>query len=285
MPCKTPFSLLPAALLAAGCASGGPAPTSDPVLGFGLHAVDSARYHVANSTRMSVATPMGDIAVRDASEATLDLAFAAEAGRTKVTAEVTSFEAETENDMTGTQTAANDDVDGPLVFAVNDRGAVEVLSLPETSGIAGERARFTAMAHAIFPRLPNRAATTGLSWTDTVTWSADSDGNVLVTTAYRYSLAGDTVANGRRLASIAVSGESAVTIKAVESGMAMTTALEGSETGFALWDLERGILHSLVLDQELEGSVELAMGGVQDMPVEFSARWEVQLDQGGSGSP
>lgn len=280
---KNLLALVSAASLATGCASGGPEPTPPPVLGFGQHATASALYHVADSTRMSLPTPMGDMTMQDVSRATLDLAFAEDAAGTRVTATVTAFEAKTESSMTGVQTADAGDVEGALVFVMDGRGAVDVVSVPETSGLAGDRARFTAVAHGLFPRLPDRAFEPGLSWTDTVAWSSEGDESVQVTTAYRYSLTGDTIVDGRRLAVISVSGDSGITIDADMGGMATVTTLEGSEAGSALWDLERGLLHSLALDQEFEGSVQLEMVGVPDLPVEIHTQWRVRLaDEGRS---
>ncbi len=278
-------ALLSAALLSVGCASGGPAPTPTPVLGFGLPSVQSAVYHVTDTTTLSVNTPLGDIEVEESSLTTLDMAFANDPGGVRVTASVTAFDATTKSDMFPAQEGDLGDVDGGFEFVLNGRGAVEVISVPEASGAAVERARFQAMVYTLFPRLPNRAAEPGLVWVDTVTWSVeDGSDEVASTTVYRYALEGDTIVDGRSLAVIAVSGEGELEIAGSQAGMPTEMTLSGTETGFVLWDLERGQLHASEMHHDLAGTMQVDAGGVQEMAVSASGRSRVRLDAGTGGS-
>lgn len=281
-----PFVLsLGAALVAAGCGPNTPAPAPAPVLGFGHHAVSSVRYEVTDSSRMTIDTPMGAMALRTEARSLLDVAFAEHADGTMVTATVAEYESKMESDMAEATSADTDDVEGPLVFVIDGRGAAEVVSLPEASGETGARARFASMAHALFPRLPSRAVEPGFSWTDTVTWSIDDEEVVSATSAYRYSLVGDTVVDGRRLAAIDVAGDGETVIEADAGGMQVTTTMSGTYAGVALWDWQRGILHSLVLEQQADGTGQLDMPGVPPFNVEATERFRVQLVPSAGGSP
>jgi len=278
---------LGAALVAASCGPNvpGPGAAPKPVLGFGQHRVSPIRYEVTDSSLMSIATPMGDMTFRAHARSVLDVAFADHADGTMVTATLAEYESVAENDMSGTTTEDVDDVEGPLVFVIDDRGAAEVLSLPETSGEAGARARFASMAHSLFPRLPSQAVEPGFSWTDTVTWSFDDEEVVSTTTAYRYSLTGDTVVDGRQMAMIDVAGEGETVIEADAGGMQLTTTLSGTFTGAALWDWRRGILHSLFVDQQADGVGRLDMPGVPPFDIEASEQLRVQLAPSAGDSP
>lgn len=272
---------------AAGCGPNAPGPAAapPPVLGFGHHAVSPVRYEVTDSSLMSIATPMGDLAVRARARSVLDVVFADHADGTMVTATVAEYEAEAENDMVGTTTEDLDDLEGPLVFVIDDRGAADVLSVPEASGEAGSGVRFAGMAHSLFPRLPGEAVEPGFSWTDTVTWSFEEDEVVSTTTVYRYAFVGDTVVDGRRMAMIDVDGEGETVVEADAEGMRMTTTVTGTLTGAALWDWSRGILHSLSVDQEADGTGRLDMPGVPPFNIEYSDQLRVQLAPSAGGSP
>lgn len=281
-----PFlALLSVAFFSVSCASGGPEPTPDPVLGFVVPSAPSATYHVTDTTTLSIDTPMGAVEVGEASLTTLDMVFADDPGGVRVTAEVSAFDATTSNDMAGTQTSDMSDVEGAFEFVLDARGAVDVVSAPKASGAAAERARFETMVYSLFPRLPNRRAEPGLAWVDTVTWSVeDGSDEVASTTVYSYTLMGDTIVDGRRLAVIDVRGEGEVAIAGSESGMAMEMTLSATESGSVLWDMQRGRLHASEMDHDLAGAMSMNVGGVQQMNVSATGRLRVWLDAGTGSS-
>ena len=267
-------------LAAAGCSSSGSpgAPAPAPVLGFRLPSVPSATYHVADTTKATVDSPMGPVQMDQSSSMQLDMTFEDDPVGVRVTGEVAAWDFTATQPMGGPVKGGLENLEGPLVFTLDGRGVVDVISVPEASGAAAQFARLHSMAHGIFPRLPNRTVVAGASWTDTLTWSAEESGaDITSTTIYHYTATGDTVVDGRSLLVMAVESETEVHTEATQQGMEVTMALSSSERGVALWDLERAMLYASDMDRTMTGTFEVGGMGMPPMTMEASGPVRVRL--------
>ena len=274
-------------LAAAGCSSSGSpgAPAPAPVLGFRLPSVPSATYHVADTTKATVDSPMGPVQMDQSSSMQLDMTFEDDPVGVRVTSEVAAWDFTATQPMGGPVKGGLENLEGPLVFTLDGRGVVDVISVPEASGAAAQLANFNARTRGIFPRLPNRVAGAGDSWADTVTWSAsEGEAETTSTTVYRYRAIGDTVVDGRLFLAISVEAETEAETKAVQQGMEMTTALSGSERGTLLWDLERALLYASDVHRTMSGTVEVGGMGLPPMTMEASGPVRVRLANETGGS-
>ena len=87
------------------------------------------------------------------------------------------------------------------------------------------------------------------AWVDTVTVGVGEGGERVV--VYTYTLEGEATHDGRPHLRIAVSGESRMSLAA--QGMSMN--LTGSESGYYLWDMERGLMASAEMSRSNEGGM------------------------------
>lgn len=124
---------------------------------------------------------------------------------------------------------------------------------------------------AIFPRLPGGEVETGDSWVDTVTTWIAGEGERVV--AYTYTLVSDTIVDGRDQLRVAVSGDARLTV--TEGGT--STSIDGSETGFFLWDIERGLVALWEVSRRYEGNVPNTSGRFS-ASVSFNATTRVRLE-------
>ena len=139
---------------------------------------------------------------------------------------------------------------------------------------AGQRRRspsqlplFVDAWEAMFPRLPGGEVDPGDSWADTVTTWVAGEGERVV--AYTYTLDSETTVDGRRQLRVAISGDARLTV--TEGGT--PTSIDGTETGFFLWDIERGLVTLWEVSRRYEGNVP-------DEPasVTFTATTRVRLE-------
>lgn len=285
---RNPTLVAATALFVAGCSSSGspgvPAPA--PVLGFRLPSVPSATYHVGDTTTATVDSPMGALQMSESSAVRLDMTFAEDPAGVRVTGEVAAFDAMAEQPMGGPVTAGLDDLEGPLVFTLDGRGVVDVISVPAASGIAAQLSSFNVMVRQMFPRLPNRSAVAGDSWADTVAWSGqDGGGDVTSTAIYQYMAIGDTMVDGRSLLAMSFTAENEFETKAVQQGTETTVSISSNETGTVLWDLERALLYAADLDRTMSGTVEVGGMGIPPMTMQASGPVRVRLAADSGSSP
>ncbi len=253
-----------AALLAIAATNPGAnaAPTTVPpladTLAFTLPSPPSAVYEVAHSMVIGVGTPGGTMEITAEVAMTLDLAFESAEGGVRVTGAPSRFEVSMNNPMMGTQSAGLEVVSGPFDFVLDRRGESEVASFPAVSGVMAQFSPFEAMGHAFFPRLPDEEVEPGGMWTDTVAWSSEDETTEASSTiVLSYTLAGDTVVDGRTLAKIQVAGDVKTDAKQNQMGMEVSQTASGSISGFILWDEERGIMAGSEAEQTLEGTASV----------------------------
>jgi hypothetical protein len=193
-----------------------------------------------------------------ASAATLAAAFARSADGVRVTFDLKDLSATVGNPM-GSQSADESGITGSLVVDFDRRGAATVVSQPQLTETASQFYQPLSVAHGIFPRLPGRGVAAGDTWTDTIRYEgAQGPGSVKATMVITYTVAGDSVVDGRSLVKIAMKGTSESSATGVITGMDFSQAVAGSLSGWVLWDQGRGLLVESLTDGDGRGTMEVS---------------------------
>ena len=267
-----------AAIAAAATACAGPgSPAPAGMLAYGVPSPPTAVYDISDTVAISVTSPVGNVEIAGGSALTLAMAFESAPGGVRLTGAVTSFEASLDNPMQGTMSAGLDQVSGTLELVLGRLGDVEVASVPEVSGPAAQLSPFPAIANEFFPRFADEVVEPGGAWVDTVTWTTDAgDIATTSTTAYTYTLVGDTVVEGRTLLYIGVAGEVASQATIETGPVSMDQKMNGTSTGFLLWDRERGLLAHAESERNLEGTTSVPGMGSFNMTLAGPSRVRLQ---------
>ena len=245
---------------------------SDAALSYRVPSPANATYHVSDTLTTTVVMPVGEISLELTMAMTLGATFEADPGGVRFTGELEAFSASRSGPM-GSQTL-DEEVAGAYVFVLDPRGGVEVVSGPEFPEPAASASPVVSLPHEMFPQLPGTAVQPGDSWVDTVTWSHESPGaRVTTTNVHTYTLVGDTLVDGRSLLYIAISGEAETKGSVGPPGMSSEQTVSGANTGFALWDPERGALHSMEITRDYSGTMNSPMGEASMKVTGSSRRW------------
>ena len=245
---------------------------SGAALSYGVPSPANATYHVSDTLTTTIGTPVGDVSLELTMAVTLAATFEPDPGGVRFTGALEAFSASMSGPM-GSQTL-DETVAGAYVFVLDSRGGVEVVSGPEFPEPAASAAPVVSLPHEMFPHLPGKAVQPGDRWVDTVTWSHESpDARVTTTNMHTYTLVGDTVVDGRSLLHIAISGEAETKGTVGPSGMSSEQTITGANSGFALWDPERGTLHSMEIDRDYSGTMNSPMGEASVTVTGSSRRW------------
>ena len=224
------------------------------------------------------AGPMGSMRMRGTGTATLSMIFERGAEGIQVTANFQELNARLTQPMGGAQTADQDDLEGPLVFTLDERGHTTLVSVPEMRGQAAQMANPHTVAYEFFPRLPGGAVEPGATWTDTIYYEAEvGPGETTSTTIMTYTLRGDTVVDGQTVLKIDMDGVADVVAFAVTEGMEVTQVFSGDVSGYALWDPARAVYLGGFSEADMAGTVEVPAAGMPPMPLTVSARSHVRL--------
>jgi len=147
---------------------------------------------------IDIETPAGNMAVTGVGSVTLGLAFRTDPAGVRVVGTVEAFEGSITHPLMGTETAGLDDLSGSFEVLIGRDGVQEVVSFPEISGGVAQMSSFPALGYLLFPRMPGGNVDPGTTWVDTVTTSAETEGESNTTTAVStYTLVGDTLVGGR----------------------------------------------------------------------------------------
>ena len=251
---RVPVTAIATVSLAA-CGGG---PSGPPGLAYGLPSPTSVSYVMTDTSLMDIDAGGQAMQATMGSAATFGATFARAADGVQVSLEVRDLVATMGNPM-GSQSADESGITGPLVVRLDRRGAVTVISQPQLTETAGQFFQPLGVAHGMFPRLPGRAAAVGESWTDTITYEgAQGPGSVKALSVMTYTVAGDTLVEGRSLVKIAVKGTSESSATGVITGMDFTQAVAGSLTGWVLWDQQRSLVVESYGDSEGRGTMEVS---------------------------
>lgn len=254
------------ALATTPCLSSGTT-VSAQQLAYRLPSPTDAVYQMVDTTVATMGDPSGSSEVSGNSSITYTLSFEPDGDAVRASVDLTGFEGQLQPPM-GAAMSVSQTQAGLRSYAVrlNGRGLDDFAS--------GQRRRpptqfplFIDAWEAIFPRLPGGEVERGDSWVDTVTtWFAEEAERVV---AYTYTLVSDTTVDGRHQLRIAVSGDARMTV--TEAGT--PTNIDGSETGFFMWDIQRGLVARWEVSRRYEGTVPDSPGAT----VTFSATTRVRL--------
>lgn len=266
---RSVFPAVTAALAAAGFSGpggsgpGAPPPTGTPAqspllrqeaLAHAVPSVSTATYDVVDTILMSIGSPAGVTELTAVAATTLSVSFGSDGDRVRVNAEVVDFAGSTGNPAMGTRSLGSDDARGSMIFVVGPTGTVELVQRPVLSADAGQFSLFNQLPYDLFPGLPGRVAGPAESWSDTVVWNSSVGGMETTSTMARtYTLAGNTVQDGRSLLVISLSAEVAISNSGSQGGRASGTTITGSLAGHLLWDPDTGLLHTAELMRRYEG--------------------------------
>lgn len=244
------------ALTLAACGGGASGP---PGMAYGLPTPTSVAYVTADTMLMDIDAGGQSIQVGVRTRSTMGADFARGADGVRVTLTVRDYEARMDNPM-APASADESGISGPLVLDLDRRGRATLVSQPEVSEAAAQFFGALDLAHGFFPRLPGRAVTAGESWTDTIRYEgAQGAGTTSAVAVMTYTVAGDTVVDGRTLLKVTVQGTSESEASGQVTGMDFTQAVAGTQTGWVLWDVQRRLLVESRTVAQGDGSMNVPM--------------------------
>lgn len=221
---------------------------------------------------------MGSLTMRATSEATLGMAFAAAADGVEVTTSFQKVSASMTQPMGGSVSATESDIEGDLVFTMDQRGRGTAVTVPGVKGMAEQLVSPASFVHEFFPRLPGRVVAPGESWTDTIQYDVEtSQGNMSSSSVLTYTLVGDTVVDGTTLLHVSYEGRADVVGSGMQEGMEVIQAASGDVSGMFLWNPARGIMVSGESHQDMDGTVEVPAAGMPPMPMAITGSGTVRL--------
>lgn len=256
----------------ASCGGGPPAP---PALAYGVPAEPEASYVVTDTGRVSIDALGQSMAIDVGAAALYRLAFARADDGVRVTVSVEDLDATITVPMTGPMSIDESSVTGDLVFTLDRRGDVTVVSMPEIDAAAGQLVPAEQIAHSFFPALPGTAVVVGDRWTDTTAYESEAGGGQ--TSIIEYTVVGDTLVDGTSLLNIALRGTAEMTQALSMQGTEISQATNLEIEGLVLWDLRRGVMVERVTSSSGTGTVRAALLPAA-LPTRFEMRSRARLD-------
>ncbi len=252
------LSLVAVSAASACAGGGGPSSSSPPVLGYSVDEAVNHSYSQADTTSLDLDMGGQMIDVNIRRQALLDMALAPTPEGVQVTTSWRDLNVTMTNPMGPAESTTEEDVEGPLIFTLDRRGAAEVVSVPTLKGSAPQMVVPQEVAQGFFPRLPGTPPTPGMSWTDTVAYEADIRGaRTSNETVFTYTVVGDTLVDGRSLMKVRTEGEGTTSQGGVTQGMDFTQELAGTVDGFFLWDLEAGVARYQWTEMDYSGTMSV----------------------------
>ena len=237
-------------------------------LAYRLPSPTTAVYQMVDTTVGTMTTPDGSSDISGNSTITYTLSFEPDGDGVRASVDLTDFEGRIQPPM-GAPMSVSQTQAGlrSYVVRLGDRG-LEDFASGQRRRAPNEFPLFVDAWEAVFPRLPGGEVEPGDSWVDTVTtWFAGEAKRVVV---YTYTLDSNTTVDGRDQLRITVSGDARLTL--TEGGTSVT--INGSETGFFLWDIERGLVAWWEVSRRYEGNVQ---DSSESASVTFNATTRVRL--------
>lgn len=229
-------------------------------------------YHAVDTLTQTFNAPGGAAIFTLATALTLATTFEDDPGGVRITGDIQALNATMAGPVETPQPLPLD-VTGAYVFVMGPRGAVEVISSPE---IAEMVTPLVGLHYEWFPRLPGARVQPGESWADTVAWSREApEGRFSSSTVFNCTLVGDTMVAGRALGKISIAGEVELASETNRNGVGVEMAFVGSKAGHAIWDPERGLLHSVEVAFGYSGTMKTPM---EELPVSVTGSSRRRLE-------
>lgn len=255
---RSRFTLATALSLALGACGGGP--PSPPALAYTLPTTTAVNYVSGDTARMDIDANGQAMQARITAATTFATNFArAENGGVQVSMTVQELQARMSNPAGPPASADEDDIDGPLVFDLDRQGAATIVSEPKLNQSAQQFVQPLLLAHTFFPRLPGRGVEPGATWTDTIQVDGpQGEGHVTLTSILTYTVAGDTMVDGRSLVHIDVEGTADQSASGMIAGMDFSQSASGTSTGWILWDMARGLMTESYTETDARGTMDVS---------------------------
>jgi hypothetical protein len=178
----------------------------------------------------------------------------------RVTGVVDDLAADVVLPMTAPMSIDESALEGGFTFDLDRRGRVASMSSPRASELGGQVFTAPLVAHALFPRLPDRVVVTGDTWSDAVTYTETVEaGMTSVVSTLNYTVVGTTQREGRSLTEIGFEGSAEVNQELSLEGASVTQASRLQVQGHALWDVAAGLLYESDMAMEGPGTVRVAL--------------------------
>ncbi len=268
---------------ASACSGSGPGAVSPrKALMYELPETPTLTYVAEGAQDVSVdAGAMGTLEITGSSEMTIAMTFEPAAEGMQVTVEFQQLSATLNNPMAGAQTASESDIDGNLVFTMDQLGNATLVSAPTVRGAAEQLVRPVGMVYEFFPKLPGTVVDPGDTWTDTTAYELPSDaGTIALESVTAYTVVGDTVVDGVTLMKVDFESATETVAEVEQQGMEVIQSYTGDVIGSYLFDVARGVMVSAETAVDLEGATEVPAAGIPPMPMTITGTGTVRL-QGG----
>lgn len=240
-------------------ACGGGGPPSPAGLAYSLPDPATATYVMGDTMNVDIDAGGQNMQMRMSTSATLGVTFTRAADGIQVSMEVQDFSARMTQPMGAAITVDEGDIDGPLVFSMDRRGAVTLISGPTLTDDAKQFFPSLSTAHNFFPGLPGTAVNVGDTWTDTIHYEGpEGDGEVTANSVITYTVVGDTVVDGRSLLKFTFTGTQESSASGVTAGMDFSQDVSGTVEGYVLWDMSAGIMVERFTDTDGRGSMDVS---------------------------
>lgn len=215
---------------------------------------------------------MGIMEAESNSSATWAMAFSAGTGGVEVTATALDLYAEQTSSGAEGVSATEEDLEGEVVFTMDQTGRGTVISLPEVAGPAEMLVTPIAMVHDFFPRLPADPVSPGESWTDTLSYEIEmSVGSAVMSSVTTFTLQGDTTVAGSRLLKVTFTGNGERNGRVNQGGAEVSQYFSGPTEGMFLWDPARALMVSYETIFEMDGVTEILNAPMEVPPMSVSA--------------
>lgn len=271
------YSLLVLPVIAACATVGGSGSDGNMALAYTVPSSGTLRYEVTDNMVIQI-DAMGQVMeIPQVGSATIGMTFAQTEGGVRVTTDWEAWESVMSNPMGAPERGSLNDVDGSLIFDMSRTGAGTVVELPDMRGMSENLLDPESIVHSFFPRLPARAATAGMTWTDTIAYVSERAGTYSdITTVAEYMVVGDTTVAGKRLLRVNYTGVESMEMEGAQMGMSFTQSAGGNSRGWFLWDQATGVMVENHFEADIEGLMETDAIPVP-LPMMISLRKTIRL--------
>ena len=262
--------------IAATVAACGGGPPSPPALAYRLPAETDVTYAVNDTVTVGIEMLGQTLEIEVGSSALYAVSFARADDGVRVTLSVDDLAAQITVPMAGPMSFDEGIVSGDLVFSMDRRGDVTMISTPEVDDAGAQLLLPIQVAHSFFPGLPGEAVAVGYTWVDTVSFVEAGDSGARQVSILEYQFVGDTLVEGRSLQTITFRGTMQVSQTMSMQGMEAEQSSDVEMQGHVLWDAQRGLMFER--DTRASGSGTVTVGPLPaPVPTRVEGRMRARL--------
>jgi hypothetical protein len=271
------------AVLLAGCASAPSTPSTAPAgvrLAYAAAAPLDLVYEFSDSSGFNIqGGAIGDIRVSTQASGTASASYAPKGADVELRLKITDLTGSFSNSaMGGTTSVTEADVQGEAVVGVSPAGVLTIVQLPTTTRNAQGIGLGAGFFRRFVVRLPPQPVQRGASWTDTVSATDESGGiRSSVRDIVTATWARDTVVAGKTLNLITHATQRTLEIAGSSDGVEIAQKLNGTASGYTLWDGQRNVVVERFERTDLSGTFDLPAMGVSGLPVTAKGSGRITL--------